>query len=281
MSGTNFFKNFPKRAYRFGDNELPVTYQDLSAYIDIFDQVREEKTYYQSYYVKNRQRPDQLSYELYGTVDYHWTFFLVNEKLRLHGWPLPTSEVYSKSKHYYPRSVLSTNGTSYVPGYPLTPLSLSENFVNGSCVYLPLSKVAGKILKVDHNLASITLEVGSGLVESSGDIMYCISKEDEKLFLADPSYVPGAIETTTIEKAYDGWDAIHHYENSSGDWVWPSQESEYPYQFNWNTVSTVQSISHYQRLRELNDDVRSIAVLRPETVPSIVSEFNALLTLRS
>ena len=86
MAGkTNFFVDFPKVNYRFGTNELPIKFQDLSVYIDLFDQVAEYSTFYENYQVQNNERPDHVSYNLYDTTDFSWTFFLLNEKLRQTG----------------------------------------------------------------------------------------------------------------------------------------------------------------------------------------------------
>ena len=139
MADSKFFKNFPIVPYRFGDNESPVSMQNLSVYIDTFEQVREEHVFYQSYYIRNNQRPDQLSYEVYGTTDYYWTLFLNNDHLRINGWPLPNSDLYAQAQTYYPNKVVSTNGVS-TNGTGITrPLCTSEYFVLGATIWMPTS----------------------------------------------------------------------------------------------------------------------------------------------
>ena len=75
-----FFRNFPFVNYRFGDEIDPAVFQNLTAYIDIIDQFKDDLNFYETYYIKDGLRPDALSYELYGTSDYYWMFYLLNDK---------------------------------------------------------------------------------------------------------------------------------------------------------------------------------------------------------
>ena len=79
---SNYFKNFPVVDYRFGNNELPVQFQHLGTYIDIIDQVKEYSMFYESYFIPNGMRPDQVSSVLYGTPNNYWTFWLLNDITR-------------------------------------------------------------------------------------------------------------------------------------------------------------------------------------------------------
>ncbi len=279
MPGTSFFRDFPKTNYLFGDAELPVNFQNLSVYIDAFDQVREYKAYYQKYTIKNNERPDQLSFDLYGTVDYYWTFFLMNEHLRISGWPLPSSQVYAKSQEYYPNIVYTTDGTSLINSTgTLLPLCRSESFTVGQWVYLPVSKKAVKILRINDQLAQIFLDTTTLLNNES--LLQTISAKDAELVLEDSGYVPTVIATAFVHDSYYQYDAIHHYEDANGDWVTPETASYEPYPFQWNTVNTAQSISYYQRMRDLNLDNRSISVLKPPAAIEVVADFKQLLKQR-
>ena len=106
-----FFRNFPIVDYKFGDEINPAAFQNLTAYIDIVDQVKDDISFYEKYYIKDGMRPDTLSYELYGTTNYYWLFYLVNDKLRQQGWPLNEQEIYSLGRQYYPNTTLSTTNS--------------------------------------------------------------------------------------------------------------------------------------------------------------------------
>lgn len=104
----SFFRNFPVVDYNFGDETVPAVFQNLSTYVDLIDQVADDAAFYDKYFIQDGFRPDQLSYELYGSIDFYWTFFFLNEKLRLQGWPLNGLEVYDQAKLFYPNRILTT-----------------------------------------------------------------------------------------------------------------------------------------------------------------------------
>lgn len=279
MSGTKYFKFFPKEPYKFGDNELPINYQNLSVYIDTFDQIREFETLYQNYTIQNNQRPDQLSFELYGGTDYYWTFWIMNTKLRESGWPLDNSVIYDQAQKYYPNKTVTTDGISFQPATGiLRPFSTSENFAVGKYVYLSLEKKAVKILRIEENLAQVYLDWQGNFSES---VLLAISDEDAiAVNTVDEDYIPTILDESSIQETFEGWDAIHHYEDTDGNWVYPSYNSTEPYSFDWSSVNSFQSVSYFQRLRDKNDDLRPIRILKPEVLTQVLSEFNQLLKQR-
>ena len=70
-----FFKNFDIIDYRFGDNEPPVLFNNISQYVDMVDQLKDNVSFYNKYTIVAGERPDTLAYELYGNTDYYWTFY--------------------------------------------------------------------------------------------------------------------------------------------------------------------------------------------------------------
>ena len=167
MADTNLFINYPKVNYRFGSNEQPVTFQDLSVYIDIFDQIRDYGSYYQNYQIQNNERPDHVSYELYGTTDHYWTFYFLNKELRQSGWPLDNFRVFRQAQEYYPHIVASTRGSVYIRALDqYISMSTSEVFSVGGYVWFNLpgngtidNRGLAKIIKVNHNLGQLFVEM--------------------------------------------------------------------------------------------------------------------------
>jgi hypothetical protein len=104
---TNFFRNFRTLNYRFGDNEAPAVFQNLTQYSDIIDQLLSSDVVFEDYTILSGERPDQVSFKLYGNSDYYWTLFLINEKLRTQGWPLNTEEVHEMAKKFYPHRTIT------------------------------------------------------------------------------------------------------------------------------------------------------------------------------
>ena len=286
---SNYFKDFPKVPYRFGDEREFVEFQHLGTYIDILDQVKDYAVYYMNYHVQNGERPDQLSYKLYRSSNYHWTFYLLNDHLRQGGWPIRDADVYPKAQEYYPNTVLAVDGVAmqqepkvvlgkivWMPSQEFLPLSKSTVFVTGNYLYFPNSKVAGKILRIDQKMAMIwTDAVG---VRSLDTQCVAVTAEEGLAVIADPDYVPvSQYSIMQIEKKWDEFDAPHRYEDAEGNWVFPSYSEKHPYPFDHNSVNTMNSVSYYQRLVEYNETQKSISVIKPENIVDIASEFRNLL----
>jgi hypothetical protein len=97
-----YFRKFPSVGYNFGDNEAQTLFPNLSVYVDVIDQVKQEIAFYEKYTILDGDRPDIVSQKLYGTPDYHWTFFAMNDNLKESGWPMPEHELRGLVKKRYP-----------------------------------------------------------------------------------------------------------------------------------------------------------------------------------
>lgn len=164
MTGiTNYFRDFQKVEYRFGSNELPVKFQDLSVYIDLFDQVSNFGSFYENYQVQNNERPDNASQTLYDRPDYHWTFFLLNPHLRQSGWSLDNFRMFQQAKEYYPYITVMTSGAVRLRAGGLDGMYVSStqsfNFIEGKSVWFYQSKLGGKIVKINHDLGQYVIEI--------------------------------------------------------------------------------------------------------------------------
>lgn len=147
-----FFRNFPLTDYRFGAETFNTTFQNLTTYIDLVDQIVDDATFYEEYYIDDAARPDILSFELYGNVDLYWTFFLLNEKLRIQGWPQDNYKINSLAKVYYPNRILKTTAAMHGEFYIG---DLVADRVN-SDEFGTLFK--GKILEKNYDLGHITVK---------------------------------------------------------------------------------------------------------------------------
>lgn len=140
----SYFRNFQKTLYKFND-EIVVT-TNLSSYAEILDDVRVNTSFYQDYYIQNGERPDQTSNSLYGNPQYHWTFFLMNPKIREQGWPISPSEITHKAKKDYPNYVLVSNS------------DLANNLKVGQVIRGETSGVDATILHINYDLGQVTID---------------------------------------------------------------------------------------------------------------------------
>ena len=148
----SFFRNFPTVNYFFGNEISPAVFQNLTTYIDLIDQVSDQSSFYEEYYIPDGYRPDVVSYDLYGTTDFYWTFALLNSKLRLQGWPLDEVEVYEAAKKYYPNLVLFTRFKMW-----------NEFFIDDILIAVGSGNknepdFKARILEKDHNLGQLIVK---------------------------------------------------------------------------------------------------------------------------
>lgn len=97
-----FFTKMPKTEYDFLQTGKGTKIPNIFRQIRVDDRRFDAVTAYETYQVQD-MRPDQVSYELYGTVDHYWTFFLINKHLQggLKDWSMSyqTMENYLNTKY--------------------------------------------------------------------------------------------------------------------------------------------------------------------------------------
>jgi hypothetical protein len=294
---SSYFKKFPEVLYKFGNNETSTKFQNISVYIDILDQIKEYVSFYQNYQIQNSERPDQVSFKLYGTSDHYWTFWLMNDHLREQHWPIANSQLYRRAQEYYPHLSVRTTGTVSLiqlgeDSEPNKPLSRSASFKVGAYVWFEQDKRAGQIVRIDQDLALLHIDfkgtpfptITDGVLPgiNTGSLVTIDEASANYIIAGNYNFTPTTqYERTTNVQTYRQYDAPHHYEDANGNWVQPSYSEDAPYPFIWSSVDTRKSVSYFERLRETNDELRSIKVIKPDVISQVLTEWNALLTARS
>lgn len=85
----SFFTQFPKIQYDINADGVKTEITNMFRHVDVLEQYIDNISTYTWYNVQNGERPDVVSNRLYGTPDYYWTLFVLNEKLKqgLNTWP--------------------------------------------------------------------------------------------------------------------------------------------------------------------------------------------------
>lgn len=148
----SFFRNFPTVAYNFGNETFDTTFHNLTTYIDLIDQIADDASFYEKYYIQDGQRPDVLSYELYGTSDFYWTFFLLNPSLRKQGWPMSSLEVYDAAKLFYPNKVIMTTASMHGEFYIGDIIADRANVDEFGTIF------KARILEKNYDLGQLTVQ---------------------------------------------------------------------------------------------------------------------------
>lgn len=77
-----FFQQFPTIEYDLQETNQFSTRFDIFRHVDVTDATSDNFTSYLFYEVKDGDRPDIVSQKLYGTPDYYWTLFIINDFLQ-------------------------------------------------------------------------------------------------------------------------------------------------------------------------------------------------------
>lgn len=208
----SYFLNFPLTYYSFGDNESPVLFQNLSAYIDLVDQLEDQVSFYEWETILDGDRPDILSHKLYNTPDYYWTFFLLNPKLRESGWPLSEQTINKVIRQNYPHwSVTTANDFS------------KSNFYAGQYVQGTVSGTTGTIIETNLELGQLTIDTKGYKYKVSDDVLLQIKIEAETLKkFIDLTDVPGWLSEYSVDSVSTVFDQDPNFiiraGNVTGQW---------------------------------------------------------------
>lgn len=242
-----YFRNFPIINYQFGDSKDLTAMQDLTAYIDIIDRVRDDAAFYEMYTILPKERPDWLSFKLYGDNRFHWTFYLLNDKIRRQGWPLDYNEVVQKAKEDYPNDTFTFNELMH------------DQFLAGTTFEGLTSGATGKILRRNLDLGQITYEKTS---------VASFTAATELVVQRDAS---GAITNSGTGSSFTKeYLAAHHYENADKETV------DIDPLIGAGVLLT--EITYLGRYEKANDELREIKVLRPNVINDIDQAFQEALT---
>ena len=246
-----YFQRFPFVEYNFGDNEANTIFPNITSYIDMIDQLKSEVAFYEKYTILDGDRPDVVSQKLYGTPDYHWTFFFMNDGLRESGWPLPEREMRELVKKRYPHRTVTTED------------AIAANFLPGDFVLGKTSGTTGRVIERNLDLGQIVIasdENEAGLNNNFG--------QTEQI-VAGTTAEEQAINTANLISESVQYNATLYYKNSSGDIV-----DIDPYN---QTTSGLTPTTIMEDNIEFNDKLKDIIIIKPDRIASVVSEYFRLL----
>ena len=159
-----FFSQFPSLQYDFNRTGT------VERMINIFRSVRPETlqeldniTVYKDYEVHDGMRPDVLSQKLYGTPDFYWTFFIINDFLHdgLQVWPLSENSLRKYIEKNYSGKALcfKPDVVEDADGIPQgTKNSIAGILELGELIYGGTSGALGRIVRKDADLNQLIVQ---------------------------------------------------------------------------------------------------------------------------
>lgn len=240
-----YFRDYPRTAYIFGDQleqgGVQVTsdiFQDISLYTEVIDQVKDNVSFYSKYYIQENDRPDQVSYKLYGTTIYHWTFYFMNDHLRKQGWPLTLQQLEKQVKRDFPHRGFTSRA------------DLTDHFLPGQVVRGLRSGATGTVLRRYLDLGVIIGDFNKSF--QVGETVASVASGDRTL-------------SSNVQASYPEYLAPHHYENASGETV-----DIDPF---LGPGALLTEVTNYDRYVKHNDQLKEIIVIKPDLIQEVVSAF--------
>ena len=236
---SNYFQYFPRSFYRFGDETRSDVFQNITIYADVIDQIKDNTTTYTDYYIQDNERPDQASFNIYGNTNFHWTFYLMNNKLREQGWPLSRSNVLRYAKKKYPNKTITTRtGLTLLTGF----------FKTGDTIEGRTSGATAKIIHRHLDLGQLVINDISGTFQA-GELLQ----------------MSGTLDTVLVHSISDEYLSAHHYEDASkvitdiDPTIGPG--------------GLLNEVTYLDRAHSENDNLKQIRIIKPSLIIDVVNSF--------
>jgi|APSaa5957512535_1039671.scaffolds.fasta_scaffold59729_2 hypothetical protein len=235
----SYFTNFPKFDYDIDNSGTTQNVTNITSYVAIKSKQLDNIAFYSHYVIPDGHRPDNVSYTLYGTDKYYWTFFVINPELTNYytDWPKDSSKLLEYIDDKYPYlAALSSNSN-------LATLGLKV----GETVEGLQSGARGKIVHIYPTAQWLLIKPTSGTFKSTGESIKGSSSEAFCI-------------TYSITKHVH---APHHFvDKATGEIVNRS-----------DTHTTKEVISYYEVEQEENLKRSKIRVIKPEFIEEVSDLF--------
>lgn len=242
-----YFKDYEDVLYLFGSNEQQTLTPNLSIYVDVIDQVKDDISFLTYYNIIEGTRPDQASVQLYGSTLYYWTFYLLNDNIRQQGWPLTNVELQRYVKKAFPNTALTTRE------------NISTKLKVGQTVTGNTSGATGTIVRRNLDLGQIIVE-GTVNFTSSGETVTSLNADGDYEFV---TAISSSAEHLSASYYTDTTGVCDLGVDGSGNLLAPG--------------ATKNEITHEQAYFDVNESLKQIKVIRPSLITSLVGSFKKAL----
>ena len=248
-----YFKNFPIIGYTFGDSNQSAYFQNLSAYVDVIDRLKDNINAYSFYEIKDFDRPDSLAYRLYGNDDYYWTFFLMNDKIKEQGWPQTNQDIYEFATKAYPNWSADFNTGATLQDTLNISSTVAGLYPDGTEVKI----IRSNLTEISGTVVRKNLEVGEIIISSDS-----ASLSDTYNAI---KYSDGTNQISITDLVYE-YDGTHHFTDTDGNQVGILDD-----------VGSKVIVTNLENLVAENDSLKRIKVIKKSEIDTIVSTFNNLI----
>ena len=266
-----FFKLFPKVGYDLNNNGV------LQNIVNIYRSVRPLKEFlddysaYNFYEITNGERPDIVSQRLYGTPDFYWTFFLINDYLHdgLASWPMSQEDLQKYMQTEYEGFAITTQ---------VVIARDSDNIITDHEGSLSGRFTLGETMTGGTSLATGTL------TKKLNDLNQLIIQNCTGAYLGDPDTGGGVKEVITGASTGDSVDSYRVYKYLDAPYYYHDEtDPEKRITDNGQFIvgakpeSDLAIVTNRAWLEQSNDERSRLRVIDPEYISDFVDRFEELI----
>lgn len=272
----NFFKLFPK---------VPVDIQKdgrVNQMVNTFRSVRplqnfvDQPSLYTFYEIQNGERPDIVSQRLYGTAEYYWTFFVINEFLHdgYRAWPMSQEVAHEYINTEYAGTVITTN-PSITPDSDGAVAEYTNSLAGESRDYNAVDAVR---FKLNETITGSISGATGTLKKKNIDLNQLVIQDVTGVFQANEN-IDGGLSQASVQsyQVYKYADAPHHYYlygDEEERAITPRFIIDSPLAYATNQYEFK---TNRQYIMDQNEQRSKIRVLQPEYISAFVEEFETLI----
>lgn len=266
-----FFKLFPKVGYDLTNTGV------LQNVVNIYRSVRPLREFvddisaYKFYEIKNGERPDIVSERLYGTPDYYWTFFIINEYLHdgLASWPMSQETLQEYMTTEYDGFAITTR--------PIIRRNTDQLIIDHE------NSLSGRFTLGETLTGSAQSATGT-LTKKIVDLNQLIVQDVTGSFIGDPNSVPNTTEVITggtSEDSVDTYEVFKYLDAPHQYYIETDPEKRITdngvFIIGGTPSSDLNYISNREHIETSNEERSNMRVIAPEYITQFVDKFEELL----
>lgn len=244
-----YFSNFANINYDFDGSGIERSVKNLAQYSTIISKNIDDATFYSYYNIQDGARPDNVSEELYGTPEYYWTFFIVNNELQNYwqDWPKSSEALrqFTEEEYIGLAAIFDADVEAF------------GKFVVGGTVNGSLSNATGKVIAIYPTQGYIQIEQdkdSAANFRTAGESITLTAANSTKT--EDIARVGNTIECISIVKAV--YAPNHHIDDGTGE------------RTRRRTAGT-SPVTHFEEENEVNLIKSRIKVIKPAHIGKVVA----------
>lgn len=279
-----FFKQFPTQSYDFNMDGVLQNVVDIYRSVRVEGSSMDNAAIYNNVQIRNGERPDRMSYRLYGTSDYYWTFFIVNDHLHdgMSVWPMSQEDLHEylnvEFSGYaistFPRTTFNTDlGLTSFQNSIVNQFELNEQLLGSQ------SGARATFVKRDLDLNQIIVKQNTTLNSTDNTIAF-LGDGDNVTENVDGQRTGHSVAT---HRVWPYREAPHHYYETGDEEKRPitlseaftTSDGQLP--LDLLPMTSISYVSNQAYMEELNSERSRIRVIAPKYIEQFAEDFEELI----